>query len=56
MDIELSEISSFIQSIPPFDSLPKPALAKLIRELNIHYVRKDETLPPKGINESRLYG
>jgi CBS domain-containing protein len=55
MDIELSEISSFIQSIPPFDSLPKPALARLIRELNIHYVRKDETLPPKGINESRLY-
>jgi CBS domain-containing protein len=55
MDIELSEISSFIQSIPPFDSLPKPALAKLIRELNIHYVRKDETLPPKDINESRLY-
>lgn len=55
MDIELSEISSFIQSIPPFDSLPKSALAKLIRELNINYVRKDETLPPKGINEPRLY-
>jgi CBS domain-containing protein len=55
MDIELSEISSFIQNIPPFDSLPKQALAKLIRELSINYVRKGETLPPKGINEPRLY-
>ncbi|MBL4765032.1 MAG: cyclic nucleotide-binding/CBS domain-containing protein [Colwellia sp.] len=55
MDIELSEISSFIQSIPPFDSLPKPALARLIRELSINYVRKGETLPPNEINEPRLY-
>lgn len=55
MDIELSEISSFIQSIPPFDTLPKPTLARLIRELSINYVRKGETLPPKGINEPRLY-
>ncbi len=55
MDTELSEISSFIQSIPPFDSLPKPALARLIRELNINYVRKGEVLPPKGIDEPRLY-
>jgi len=55
MDIELSEISSFIQSIPPFDTLPKPALAKLIRELSINYVREGETLPPKGIDEARLY-
>lgn len=55
MDIELSEISSFIQSIPPFDSLPQPALARLIRELSINYVRKNETLPPKGIDEARLY-
>jgi len=55
MDIELSEISSFIQSIPPFDSLPKPALAQLVKELNISYVRKEEMLPPEGINEPRLY-
>jgi len=55
MDIELSEISSFIQSIPPFDSLPKPLLERLIRELNINYVHKGESLPPEGINEPRLY-
>jgi len=55
MDIELSEISSFIQSIPPFDTLPKTALAKLIRELSINYVRKGETLPPNGITDPRLY-
>ena len=55
MDTELSEISSFIQSIPPFDSLPKPALERLIRELNINYIRKGELLPPKGIDDPRLY-
>jgi len=55
MDTELSEIYSFIQAIPPFDSLPKLVLARLIRELTIHYVRKGEYLPPKGIDESRLY-
>jgi CBS domain-containing protein len=55
MDTELSEISSFIHSIPPFDSLPKQVLAHLVRELSINYVRKDDNLPPKGINEPRLY-
>jgi len=55
MDTELSEIASFMQSIPPFDSLPKPALAHLISELSINYVRQDETLPPQGIEEPRLY-
>ena len=55
MDTELSEISTFIHNIPPFDSLPKQVLANLVRELNINYVRKDDFLPPKGIIEPRLY-
>ncbi|MCP4991243.1 MAG: cyclic nucleotide-binding/CBS domain-containing protein [Colwellia sp.] len=55
MGTELSEISSFIHSIPPFDSLPKPVLAHLVRELTINYVRKNEYLPPKGVAEPRLY-
>ena len=55
MDTELSEISTFIHNIPPFDSLPKQVLAQLVRELNINYVRKSESLPPTGINEPRLY-
>ena len=55
MDTELSEISTFIYSIPPFDSLPKQVLAQLVRELTINYVRKGEHFPPKGINEPRLY-
>ncbi|MEI6894252.1 MAG: putative nucleotidyltransferase substrate binding domain-containing protein [Colwellia sp.] len=55
MDTELSEISAFIHSIPPFDSLPKQVLARLVRELSINYLRKNEALPPKGINEPRLY-
>lgn len=55
MDNELSEISTFIHSIPPFDSLPMPVLAHLVRELSINYVRKEDFLPPKGITEPRLY-
>ncbi|MFQ3209410.1 MAG: CBS domain-containing protein [Colwellia sp.] len=55
MDTKLSEISNFIHSIPPFDSLPKQVLAHLVRELSINYVRKDNSLPPKDINEPRLY-
>jgi len=55
MDTELSEISTFIHNIPPFDSLPKQILAQLVRELNINYVRKNESFPPTGINEPRLY-
>ncbi len=55
METELSEISSFIQSIHPFNSLPKPTLERLIRELSINYVRKGEALPPNGIQEPRLY-
>jgi len=55
MDTELSEISAFIQSIPPFDSLPKQVLAQLVRELSINYVRKNEALPPQGIADPRLY-
>ncbi len=55
MDTELSEISTFIHNIPPFDSLPKQVLAQLVRELNINYVRKNDSFPPIGINEPRLY-
>jgi len=55
MDTELSEISTFIHNIPPFDSLPKQVLAHLVRELTINYIRKDDSLPPKGITEPRLY-
>ncbi|TMM45309.1 putative nucleotidyltransferase substrate binding domain-containing protein [Colwellia ponticola] len=55
MDTELSEISTFICSIPPFDSLPKHLLAQLVRELTINYLRKGEQLPPKGMTEARLY-
>ncbi len=55
MNTELSEISAFIQSIPPFDSLPKPVLAQVVRELNINYIRKNSALPPQGISEPRLY-
>lgn len=55
MDTELSEIHRFIQSIPPFDSLPNPTLGRLIRALSINYVRQGEALPPKGITAPRLY-
>jgi CBS domain-containing protein len=55
MDSELTEISAFIQSIPPFDTLPEPVISLLVKEINICYVRAQQPLPPKGIKESRLY-
>jgi len=55
MDIELSEITAFIQNIPPFDDLPSDDLIQLVREIDISYLRHNETLPPKTVNDDRLY-
>ncbi len=55
MDTSLAEIFSFIQSIPPFDLLPVPVLERIVNEVSICYVRRGQQLPPKGVNEPRLY-
>lgn len=55
MDIALSEISTFISIIPPFDKLPDNVLEAVIKDINICYMRAGETLPPKGVVDQRLY-
>lgn len=55
MDIALSEISTFISVIPPFDKLPDNVLEAVIKDINICYMRAGETLPPKGVTDQRLY-
>lgn len=55
MDTELSEITAFLQAIPPFDLLPNDIIDKLVRKISICYVRTGEKLPPKGITEPRVY-
>ena len=55
MDSELAEISAFIQAIPPFDTLPESLVLQLVKEINICYVRAEQSLPPNGIKDARLY-
>ena len=55
MDAALAEIYSFVQVIPPFDDLPENIVEDIVSEICICYVRRDESLPPKGINDARLY-
>lgn len=55
MDNALAEIFTFVQAIPPFDTLPQSTLEKLISEISICYVRKQMPLPPKEISDARLY-
>jgi len=55
MDAALAEIFTFVQGIPPFDDLPVSVVESIVSEINICYVRRDETLPPKEIKDNRLY-
>ncbi|NVK25523.1 MAG: cyclic nucleotide-binding/CBS domain-containing protein [Gammaproteobacteria bacterium] len=44
MEIELQEISGFLQKIPPFDTLPSNKLAVLSKSIEIEYARKGTIL------------
>ncbi|MCJ8318889.1 MAG: hypothetical protein MJK12_04600 [Colwellia sp.] len=55
MDADLSEITAFIQKIPPFDLLSQQVIDKLVRGISICYLRAGEKLPPKGSTEAKLY-
>jgi len=55
MDSELAEISAFIQNTPPFDTLPETVILQIVKEINICYVRAEQSLPPNGIPDARLY-
>jgi len=55
MDADLSEVTAFVQNIPPFDLLSQGVIDKLVREINICYLRAGEKLPPKGTTDAKLY-
>lgn len=55
MSADLSEITAFLQKIPPFDLLSQAVINKLVREINICYHRTGESLPPKGDTDAKLY-
>jgi CBS domain-containing protein len=55
MDTALSEICTFISAIPPFDKLPDNVLETVIKDISICYMRGGESLPPKGVEDQRLY-
>ena len=53
--VKLSEVSSFITNISPFNSLPKEAIGELVAQFSINTIPKGDTLPCQGIIEPRLY-
>jgi len=55
MDADLSQITVFIQQIPPFDLLSPVIINRLARKISICYLRAGETLPPKGTTQASLY-
>ena len=55
MDSALTEISEFIQAIPPMDLLPSNILEQVVKEISICYVRRGESLPPKDVSDENLY-
>lgn len=55
MESALSEISEFIQAIPPMELLPSNVIEQIVKEISICYVRRGQSLPPQGITEENLY-
>lgn len=55
MDDELAEITAFVRSIPPFDLLSDPLLGKVVREIDICYLRAGEHLSSADTQHPQLY-
>ena len=55
MDTSLVEIYTFVKMIPPFDLLSESVLESVVHEMRICYVRREQQLPPKGVEDPRLY-
>ncbi len=55
MEIELQEISDFLKSILPFDSLPQVIIESLIKSITIRYIRRDTAFNEEYKTPSRLY-
>ncbi len=55
MEIELQEISDFLISIHPFENLPQAIIERLIKKINIRYIRRDTSFSEKLKTPERLY-
>lgn len=55
MDSALTEISEFVQAIPPLDLLPDKLIEQIVKEISICYVRRGKQLPPQGISDKNIY-
>ncbi len=55
MTAELAEVSAFLASVPPFDSLDEASIEKLAKSVNIEYVRQNDAMPPNGERRPYLY-
>jgi CBS domain-containing protein len=55
MDSALTEISEFVQAIPPLDLLPSKLIEQVVKEISICYVRRGKQLPPQGISDKNIY-
>lgn len=55
MSTELTDVKDFIRPIVPFAGLPDAIVSQLVKHMSICYVRKNEKLPPVGINEPMLF-
>ncbi len=51
---ELRDVQDFLARHPPFSALPAPALAALIRNLRIRYLRRGSAFPPADADPSGL--
>lgn len=52
---ELQPIVDFIQTLPPFDSLPAPTISQCSQELSIVYYGKQQKTVPVDSNPAQLY-
>jgi CBS domain-containing protein len=55
MDSALSEISEFIQAIPPLDLLPSNIIEQIVKEISISYVRRGQSLSATSREEANIY-
>lgn len=55
MAAELAEVSAFLATIPPFDSIDEASIEKLAKSVNIEYVRQNDAMPPNGERRPYLY-
>jgi CBS domain-containing protein len=52
---EIAAIADFLARYPPFDALPRDEIARLSRQVEIRYARRDDTILTSGQHNDRLF-